>query len=204
MFNRSVSRAAATATALVVGLSVGAPPALASGHDVGKKPPGQFDYYVLSLSSAPGFCAANPKKTPAECKKGLTFALHGLWPQFEDGDYPTNCSAAKLTATDLKAAKGVFADDSMVAHEWPKHGTCSGLQPADYFALSSKVRTSVKVPPAYGPKTVIKLKDAKAVMAAFEAANPGLAPGGVRTVGAKGVLTELDICVSKTGAFRAC
>lgn len=187
------------ATALGVALATSAQ----AGHDLGKKPPGQFDYYVLALSSVPGFCATNTK-TPGECHKGLTFALHGLWPQDNGGDWPSNCSAAALTPADQQAARGVFADDSMVAHEWPKHGTCSGLKPADYFALATRIRRGVKIPAAYGPKTVIKLKDAGKVAAAFEAANPGLKPADLQTKGTKKTLTEVDVCVTKTGAFRAC
>src|SRR5215471_6671258 len=108
-------------------------PAAASGHDVGKKPPGQFDYYVLALTWVPGFCATN-HKTPGECHKGLTFALHGLWPQLDGGNWPSNCGTVMLSASDKQASKGVFADDSMVQHEWSKHGTCSGLKASDYFA----------------------------------------------------------------------
>lgn len=197
------SRAAMRIAAALVIAGAIAPAAQASGHDVGRKPPGQFDYYVLSLSDVPGFCATNTK-APGECRKGLTFALHGLWPQLDGGDWPSNCSQVALSAADRKAAQGVYADDSMVSHEWSKHGTCSGLKPADYFALSTTVRKQVKVPAAYGPRTVVRLKDAKAVTAAFEAANPGLAAAGIRTVGAKGVLTEVDICVTRTGQYRAC
>ena len=67
-----------------------------AAQDVGPRPPGQFDYYVLSLSWVPGFCATNTKD-PNECQKGLTFALHGLWPQFEGGRYPTNTSGGHLS-----------------------------------------------------------------------------------------------------------
>src|SRR4051812_19830847 len=44
-----------------------------------------FDYYVLSLSWAPGFCAnpSNASANPKECAPGthLGFIVHGLWPE---------------------------------------------------------------------------------------------------------------------------
>jgi ribonuclease T2 len=188
--------------ALALAAAIGSP-AAAAGHDVGKKPPGQFDYYVLSLSWVPGFCATN-HKTPAECHKGLAFALHGLWPQLNGGNWPSNCSTAPLSAADKQAAQGVFADDSMAPHEWSKHGTCSGLQPAAYFGLATTMRQDVKIPPAYTSKTVLKSKDATAVIQSFGAANTGLTAAGMTTVSTKGVITEVDVCLTKTGAFRVC
>jgi len=174
-----------------------------AAQDVGPKPPGQFDFYVLSLSWVPGFCATN-KKDPAECKKGLSFGLHGLWPQFKGGSYPTDCSQVPLSAADRATYHSLYAGDSLIDHEWPKHGTCSGLAPADYFKLSASDVHHVTTPAAYGPKTVLKAKDAKAVKAAFIAANPGLKAGDITTAATKGVLTEVDVCLTKSGDFRPC
>jgi ribonuclease T2 len=188
--------------ALALAAAIGSP-AAAAGHDVGKKPPGQFDYYVLSLSWVPGFCATN-HSSPGECHKNLVFALHGLWPQLNGGNWPSNCSTVALSASDKAAGQGVFADDSMIPHEWAKHGTCSGLQPPAYFALATSTRQGVKMPAAYTSKTVLKSKDAPAVIKAFGAANTGLTPAGMTTVSTKGVITEVDVCVTKTGALRAC
>src|ERR1700683_5016413 len=60
--------------------------------------PGPFDYYVLSLSWAPGFCAqpgavaGNPK----ECAPGrVGFIVHGLWPEAAAGKSPESCAPAK-------------------------------------------------------------------------------------------------------------
>jgi ribonuclease T2 len=188
--------------ALAIAAATGSP-AAAAGHDVGHKPPGQFDYYVLSLSWVPGFCATN-HKTPGECHKNLAFALHGLWPQLDGGNWPSNCSSVGLSASDKAAGQGVFADDSMMPHEWAKHGTCSGLQPPAYFALATSTRQQVKIPAAYTSKTVLKSKDSQAVIQAFGAANPGLSAAGMTTVSTKGVITEVDVCMTKAGAFRGC
>src|SRR5262245_55531293 len=57
--------------------------------------PGQFDYYTLSLSWSPTYCAG--QRSPADdaqCRprggKRYAFVLHGLWPQYERG-YPEFC-----------------------------------------------------------------------------------------------------------------
>ena len=48
-----------------------------------------FDYYVLALSWAPGFCAdpANAAANPKECApaRHTGFVVHGLWPEANAG-----------------------------------------------------------------------------------------------------------------------
>ncbi|MBG1262616.1 ribonuclease T2 family protein [Nostoc commune] len=59
--------------------------------------PGKFDFYVLTLSWSPDYCAANGSRDQQQCGSGrkLGFVLHGLWPQYQAG-YPANCSTQKL------------------------------------------------------------------------------------------------------------
>ncbi len=175
----------------------------AAGRDVGPRPAGHFDYYVLSLSSVPGFCATHRGRAP-ECAHGSGFALHGLWPQLKGGAYPTNCDAAPLSQSQTQRYRGLYASPSLIVHEWRKHGTCSGLQPAAYFALVSHDLHQVRVPAPYGGGAVLAAADAAAVKSGFIAANPGLSPAGVTTVMDQGVLTEIDICLSKAGDYRPC
>jgi len=198
---RSLARIGLAAlTALVV--AAAGSPAAAQGHDVGPKPPGSFDYYVLSLSWAPGFCAT--KWDPQECGHGVGFALHGLWPQFANQDYPTNCSTVALTPAVQQKYASIYASPSLIVHEWPKHGVCSGLSPDAYFQLSAADVKKVVIPLAYQTPKPITAKAAKAAPAAFAAANPGLPKDGVEIGTGKGGLTEVRICLTKAGAFRAC
>lgn len=187
---------------LVLALLFGTPAFAGEGRDLGQRPPGTFDYYVLSLTWVPGFCAL--EADPAECSKGLGFALHGLWPQDEGGDYPTFCSQAALSASDRNQFRNVYPSPSMIDHEWPKHGTCSGLSPAAYFGLSRADLAEVNIPVVYRHPAVLSAKDAAAVAQALVAANPSLPPGAVRTVVTHGVLSEVDICLTKAGGFRPC
>lgn len=175
----------------------------ARGRDIGSRPAGQFDDYVLSLSWVPGFCAIHGLRA-LECGKKLGFALHGLWPQLTGGDYPTNCSTATLSPGEIQRYQGLYADHSLIAHEWRKHGTCSGLAPAAYFGLTARDTHRVRIPAAYGPGAILRAADAKAVKLAFITANPGLSAGAVTTITTKGMLLEVDICLTKIGDFRSC
>src|SRR3977135_1905030 len=58
--------------------------------------PGDFDFYVLSLSWSSGFCetpAGARARGQCDASVNLGFVVHGLWPQDEHG-YPSDCGPA--------------------------------------------------------------------------------------------------------------
>jgi ribonuclease T2 len=150
----------------------------------------------------PGFCASH--RSDPECGKHLGFALHGLWPELEGGDYPSDCRQTALTSAQRRQFANVYPDASMLKHEWPKHGTCSGLSPADYFGLALKDEAQVKIPASLRSPQTLKSSNAGQVRQAFVAANPGLTTDGVDVITARGAVTEVDVCLTKGGAFRSC
>lgn len=173
-----------------------------AAKDVGPRAPGSFDYYVLSLTWVPGFCATH--RSDPECAKHLGFALHGLWPELEGGDYPSDCSQTALTSAERRQFADVYPDASMLKHEWPKHGTCSGLAAADYFALAAKDEARVTIPDSLKSPKAPKSGKAASVRQAFIGANPGLSNDDINVITARGVVTEVDVCLTKDGAFRSC
>src|ERR1700716_454281 len=67
----------------------------ASAQDRRQNAPGEFDFYVLSLSWSPSFCEAasergNSGRSQAQCERPFSFVVHVLWPQFESG-FPEYC-----------------------------------------------------------------------------------------------------------------
>lgn len=112
--------------------------------------PGDFEFYLLTLSLAPSFCslsAANRSKD--ECRQ-LTeqqfeqtpLTIHGLWPNRAHtsvANQPANCSSVKLQLSDpvrTELTRYMPGGPELEKHEWDKHGTCSGLSPDDYFAAA--------------------------------------------------------------------
>ncbi len=73
---------------------------------------GEFDYYLLSLSWSPAWCAltGDDRHDPqCDAGRGLTFTVHGLWPQYETG-YPSDCFT---TSTDPSRADTAAMADIM-------------------------------------------------------------------------------------------
>ncbi len=167
--------------------------------------PGQFDYYAVALSWSPSYCATN--RDPDQCETGrkLGFVLHGLWPQFEAG-YPEQCSNQPLPGAVRDRYEAIYPSAKLIGHEWKKHGTCSGLEPAAYFALSAKLKDQLVIPRQFQqPASPVRVSGAE-FMQAFRTVNPGLARDAVLPFCSGGgrFLREIHACFDKTGRSRGC
>jgi ribonuclease T2 len=183
----------------------------APAQDARQNEAGQFDFYVLSLSWSPSFCASAAERdsarapTPQCGARPFAFVVHGLWPQYDRG-FPEYCQvpAPRLDRGIVSSMLDVMPAPHLIFNEWDRHGTCSGLAPRAYFEAVRKARAVVKIPPAYidlqEPLSVTPV----AVEEAFKTANPGLTPNGMAVVCDKKRLTEVRICLSKELSFRDC
>jgi ribonuclease T2 len=170
--------------------------------------PGDFDYYVLSLSWNPSWCLAegDARSDPA-CASGdgRGFTVHGLWPQFERG-WPEFCRATTPdpTRTATAAMADIMGSAGLAWHQWRKHGRCSGLNARDYFSRLREAYARV-----VWPETLRALRRdvriAPAVVeAAFVEANPGMTADGVTVTCREGLLREVRICLDRQLNLRAC
>ena len=172
-----------------------------------KKPankPGQFDYYVMSLSWSPQHCADQPSdRFQCAGEKKFGFVLHGLWPQYDRGGYPQKCvlPAPQLDKPLIKSMLGTMPSDTLVRHEWEVHGTCDGAPADDYFAKAQKAYDSVMLPEQYNDparQVTVKLADFKK---ALLQANPSLQKGSL-AVKCKGkYVQEVRVCLT-TGSLE--
>ena len=198
-----VTRAVITAAVLLAA----SPPA--SAQDQGT--PGQFDFYVLSLSWSPSFCAEAAERHGGQASgmqcgaRPYSFVVHGLWPQYEKG-FPEYCQqpSPRLYRGIVSSMLDLMPAPHLIYNEWDKHGTCSGLSPSAYFNAIRKARAAITIPPDYvslqQPLTVAP----GAVQDAFIKANSGLTANGIAVDCDKKRLTEIRICLSKDLKFHDC
>jgi len=191
--------------------------AMASGRAQNAQPdsqpnePGRFDFYVLSLSWSPSFCAAAAERysgQPSGMQCGArpySFVVHGLWPQYEKG-FPENCQqpSPRLYRGIVSSMLDLMPAPHLIYNEWDKHGTCSGLSPGNYFATVRKARAAVKIPPEYADLQQPLSVAPGAVRDAFIKANPGLTPASIAVDCDKKRLTEIRVCLSKDLTLRDC
>ena len=160
----------------------------ASAQDRRQNAPGEFDFYVLSLSWSPSFCEEAAERgnggrsQQTQCGgRPFSFVVHGLWPQYERG-FPEYCQrpSPRLDRNIMTSMLDLMPAPGLIFNEWDKHGTCSGLGARAYFETIRKARAAVKIPAEY-----LELSDAKTVAPAeiedaFVKANPGLSTSGDR------------------------
>ena len=109
---------------------------------------GDHDYYVLSLSWSPSWCAAEGDARDApQCDTDAGWTLHGLWPQYETG-WPSWCrtDARDPSRRETGDMADIMGSGGLAWYQWKKHGRCAGLDPADYFALSRQAYDGVARP----------------------------------------------------------
>jgi ribonuclease T2 len=167
----------------------------------------QFDYYLLSLSWAPNYCADHPQDRSAECKPGnrTAFVLHGLWPSSNDDPMqPLSCGTAPPVASDIvRHMLEYFPDKGLIQHEWQKHGTCSGLTAAQYFGQVEQAYKSVQPPESYKTLNHEETVSVRQIEQDFSATNH--APESAFRVSCHASeLVGVEACLDKDLKFQAC
>lgn len=191
---------------LALGLS--APGLLAPAARADGEPAGEFDYYVLSLSWNPSWCAVEGDGRGApECDGSgdYGFTLHGLWPQYEEG-WPQYCRTRQVDPSrrETAAMADIMGSGGLAWHEWRKHGRCTGLSPVDYFRLSREAYDRVVRPEIFRRLPREVALPPHVVEEAFLEANPGLAADGVTITCRDGYVKEARICLTRSLEPRDC
>lgn len=169
---------------------------------------GDFDYYVMALSWSSNWCALEgDARGEDQCLPGknLTFTLHGLWPQYENG-WPAYC---RTTVRDpSRRESGEMADimggAGLAWYQWKKHGRCAGLTATDYFATARKAYESILIPPVFARLSTSLNLPASVVEDAFLEKNPALERDMVTVTCTAGMIQEVRVCLGKDLEPRRC
>jgi ribonuclease T2 len=194
---RRAARLAAFTAAAVWLLALSA--AAGRAQDARQNQPGEFDYYVLSLSWSPSFC-------DAECgERPYSFIVRGFWPQYEKG-FPEYCQvpAPRLDRNIVSTMLDLMPAPRLIFHEWDRHGTCSGLPARAYFETVRKARAIVKIPTEFLDIKSELTVTPDGVEEAFVKANPGLTTAAMAVGCDNKRLREIRICMSRELGFRDC
>lgn len=181
-----------------------------TGHARAGGVAGEFDYYVLALSWSPTYCEAHGRgRGEPQCTgtRPYAFVLHGLWPQYAKG-WPENCKMAQKpwvpnavidSMLDIMPARG------LVIHEYRKHGTCSGLGPKDYFAISRALFEQIKIPARYLSPRKQVIVSPQEIETDFVKTNRGLEPDMISVSCGRGKrLREVRVCFSTAHTLVSC
>ena len=188
---------------LLFALGLLALPALAQDNRAGA-----FDYYLLALSWSPSWCAlTGDDRGDPQCDAGLglTFTVHGLWPQYEQG-FPADCFSTNPdpSRADTAAMTDIMGGAGLAFYEWKKHGRCSGLAARDYFATLRRARDSITIPPVFAAIDHDITIDPSVIEDAFLEQNSQLDAAGLTVTCKQGKIQEVRICLTRALQPRAC
>ncbi|KAL8142345.1 hypothetical protein V2J09_015377 [Rumex salicifolius] len=118
-----------------------------------------FDFFYFVLQWPGSYC--DTQKTccyPTTGKPESDFGIHGLWPNYNDGSYPSNCDSSnpfqisKVSdlVSKMQSEWPTLACPSgdgidFWTHEWEKHGTCSEsvLDQHGYFKSALDLKNQI-------------------------------------------------------------
>ncbi len=167
---------------------------------------GDFDYYVLSLSWSPTFCALEGEaRNNPQCDRPLGWVLHGLWPQYENG-WPSYCRTPHREATrsETAAMVDIMGSSGSAWHQWKKHGRCSGLSAPEYFDAARAAYEAVVRPEVLRKLDRPVRVPASVIEDAFLEANPDLDPDMVTITCRSARVQEARLCLTKDLQPRDC
>lgn len=179
-------------------------PCAAQAQDIA----GEFDYYVMSLSWSPNWCAmeGDDRGSP-QCDGGTGFGwvLHGLWPQYEDG-WPERCRTrfSEPTRRQTEGMADIMGTSGLAWYEWNKHGVCAGISPGDYYALAREAFGRVEKPQVFMRLDETVALPASVVEEAFLRDNPEIGADGLTVTCRGGMIQEVRVCLTRDLEFRDC
>jgi ribonuclease T2 len=198
----------ASCAAFFLAFLLNAPTALSRQADR----PGIFDYFVLSLSWSPTYCAGpDGADDRQQCAPGKRFAfvVHGLWPQYRQG-WPEYCVTQENWVPEgvIGSMLDIMPSRKLIIHEWKKHGSCTGVSIADYFRATRLLFERVKIPARYVSPTAPVTTTPEQLVSDFVKTNRNLTAdmisvqcGNARD---RARLSELRICLDRRGNFSQC
>ena len=162
---------------------------------------GAFDYYVLSLSWSPTWCAleGDDRNSPqCDARADFGWVLHGLWPQYHRG-WPSFCPTTERPPSRAmtRDMSDIMGTSGLAWYQWNKHGVCSGLSAQDYFATARRAFEQVNRPDVFRRLEKPVRLPAAVVEEAFLKANPGLEPDMLTITCKAGRIQEARLCLSR-------
>lgn len=192
-------RAALGAVGLVIGIAL---LAILSREETAA-PAARDGYLLLAVSWTPSWCEAEGRaRGEARCAtgQGAGWLVHGLWPQNSDGTWPEFCETPHPNPTRAQTASmvDVMGSAGLAAHQWRKHGSCSGLSPDDYFSATRTAFERLSLPDISG---TVRPDD---VLAQLRRENPAIGTDKVIATCQGGMLREIRLCLSHDLQPKTC
>jgi len=96
------------------------------------------------------------------------FTIHGLWPERNDGSYPSFCQGPKFSLSEIKDLVPTLnvvwpgfsngSSETFWNHEWTKHGTCSLIEMHQFFEDAIQQNSLYPIMTAFAKANIVPSK----------------------------------------------
>ncbi|KAL7588260.1 hypothetical protein Lser_V15G37532 [Lactuca serriola] len=120
-----------------------------------------FDFFYFVQQWPGSYCDTKQSCCyPITGKPASNFGIHGLWPNRNNGSYPSDCDSSNpFDASNISDLRSEMqsewptlscpSNDGLTfwSHEWDKHGTCSEsvLDQHEYFATTLSLKNQINL-----------------------------------------------------------
>ncbi len=165
-------------------------------------------YLLLALAWTPSWCALEGTARAApRCAHGTRsgWLVHGLWPQNDDGTWPEFCDGPPTEPDPavLDSMMDIMGSAGLAAHQWRKHGTCSGRAPKEYFSDTRKAFEELRFPENMQVREERQVTP-ESILTVFRQANPHFGADMTILTCREGLLHEIRLCLTQELTPRPC
>ncbi|KAI3678633.1 hypothetical protein L6452_37933 [Arctium lappa] len=170
-----------------------------------------FDYFALALQWPPTYCSKSTKCcSQSACCRGenspSVFTIHGLWPDYNDGSWPSCCSGPAFDEVEISTLLGALEQ------YWPtlsceKHGTCASSvtgEEYNYFLTTINLYFTYNVTEVLFEAGYIPSNSEKYPAGGISSAIENAFHTTPQLICLKGALEEVRLCFNKDFTFREC
>jgi ribonuclease T2 len=104
----------------------------------------------------------------------------------------------------IEEMRDIMASKTLIIHEYRVHGTCSGLEPAQYFGVARELYERVSVPPRFLAPDADRHASPDEIEREFLAANPWLEADMISVTCRRANLLDIRVCFGRDLFPRAC
>jgi len=104
----------------------------------------------------------------------------------------------------IEEMRDIMSSKTLIIHEYRVHGTCSGLEPEQYFGVARQLYERVSVPPRFLAPDADRLASPDEIEREFLGANPWLTPDMISITCRRANLLDIRVCFGRDLFPRNC
>ena len=167
----------------------------------------QVKGYVIWVQLTPAICHLDTTKAKKrKCLEGYSLNIVGLYPETNKINCQTK-SSPQLAPLQARAIARVMPDETARVHLWQSIGGCVDMNASQYFRTIINTADRLNIPPEASSSETLQMSAVK-MRQRFLQLNPKMPSHSIhfqcQTRRNQSFLTDVKVCYTPTGGYKAC